>query len=417
MAKRNRVIYQSEALFVSKQYSGHVPIDIVNGTHWPGGAGGVPGDRNTLDDPATIRSGHYHQLHRVQSANYNFSINRQDVNQFGNLARIDTAIIDPPTVGLDFSYLITDGSNEDKLGITVTESDNIGCLSGLLADTSGRNFHIVTVAEGEDANNETAALTDVNTTNKSSKSTSTIISIGNGFVTNYSMNASVGSIPTASVSVEGMNITAQPATTGFPTPSINPSTATQGTATCTLPNPVSGTVGQILRPGDIQVQLSMPGDAAGDRGTGLLANLADTASKNSAHIQSFNIDVPLGRSTINRLGNVFGFSKEVDFPIQVSVSMSAIVADLKAGNLFDELFQTSSNNMAISMKKPAGDKKDQIKYILKNASLDSESFSSSIGDNKTVDLSFSATVGGADDNTNGVFISGTQIDNQEKSAD
>ena len=415
MAKRNRVIYQSEALFVSKQYSGHVPIDIVNGTHWPGGAGGAPGDRDTLDDPATIRSGHYHQLHRVQSANYNFAINRQDVNQFGNLARIDTAVIDAPTVGLDFSYLITDGSNEDKLGITVTESDNIGCLSGLLADTSGRNFHIVTVAEGEDANNTTAALADVNTTNKSSKSTSTVISIGNGFVTNYSMNASVGSIPTASVSVEGMNITAQPATTGFPTPAINPSTAAQGTATCTLPNPVSGSVGQILRPGDIQVHLS-DSAAAAERGTGLLVNLADTATKNSAHIQSFNIDVPLGRSTINRLGTVFGFSKEVDFPIQVSVSISAIVADLKAGNLFDELFLPSKNNMSISMKKPAGDKKDQIKYILKNVSLDSESFSSSIGDNKTVDLSFSATVGGADDNTNGVFISGTQIPNPEKSA-
>jgi|7_EtaG_2_1085326.scaffolds.fasta_scaffold00907_8 hypothetical protein len=417
MAKRNRVIYQSEALFVSKQYSGHIPLDIVNATHWSSiGAGGAPQtDSTPTDDPATIRSGHYHQLHRVQSANYNFAINRQDVNQFGNLARIDTAVIDAPTVGLDFSYLITDGSNEDKLGITVTESDNIGCLSGLLADTSGRNYHIVTVAEGEDANNETAALSDVNTTNKSAKSTSTIISIGNGFVTNYSMNASVGSIPTASVSVEGMNITAQPATTGFPTPSINPSTAIQGTATCTLPNPVSGTVGQILRPGDIQVHLS--DSAVSERGTGLLVNLADTTTKNSAHIQSFNIDVPLGRSTINRLGTVFGFSKEVDFPIQVSVSISAIVADLKAGNLFDELFLSSKNNMAISMKKPAGDKKDQIKYILKNVSLDSESFSSSIGDNKTVDLSFSATVGGADDNTNGVFISGTQIPNPEKSAD
>ena len=33
MAKRNRVIYQSEALFVTKQYSGNATIDIVDGTH------------------------------------------------------------------------------------------------------------------------------------------------------------------------------------------------------------------------------------------------------------------------------------------------------------------------------------------------------------------------------------------------
>ena len=47
---RNRVIYQSEALFVNKDAS---------------------------------LAGGYKQLERVQSANYSFTINRQDINQFG----------------------------------------------------------------------------------------------------------------------------------------------------------------------------------------------------------------------------------------------------------------------------------------------------------------------------------------------
>jgi len=38
--------------------------------------------------------------------------------------------------------------------------------------------------------------------------------------------------------------------------------------------------------------------------------------------------------------------------------------------------------------------------------LESENFSSTIGDNKTVDLSFTVQVGGSDDSRNGVFISG-----------
>jgi hypothetical protein len=193
---------------------------------------------------------------------------------------------------------------------------------------------------------------------------------------------------------------------------MNSSNSTAGTATFQLPTPVSGTVGDILRPGDMEINLN--------NATGLLANFADSATANSAHIQSFSIDVPLGRSVINRLGNAFGFSKEVDFPVTVNCSISAIVADLKAGNLFNELYSTEKHEMQIIMRKPAAGGgaagAEQIRYKLKGVVLNSESFSSSIGDNKTVDLSFSATVGGPEDTTNGLFISGTSVSTAVKSA-
>ena len=398
MAKRNRVIYQSEALFVSHQYSGHKTVDIVNGSH--------------TNLTPSIATGMFHQIHRVQSANYSFAISRQDVNQFGNLARIDTAVIEAPTVGLDFSYLVTDGSNEDKLGITA-QATEVSAVSGLLSNVSGRNYHILTVEEGKDANTEKVE----GTSNLGQNTASTIISIGNGYVTNYSMNAAVGSVPTASVSVEGLNISAQPAGTNLTTPAIDPANSVQGTATFTLPNPVSGEVGSILRPGDMQVTFAGT-PAASHSSTGLLAQLTDTNAKSAAHIQSFSVDVPLGRSVLNRLGNAFGFSREIDFPITVSVSLSAIVADLKRGNLFDELYDQQKHNMAIIMKKPSssgsGAGEEQIRYLLKNVTLDSESYSSSIGDNKSVDLTFSATVGGPEDTTNGLFISGTSVTDETR---
>ena len=399
MAKRNRVIYQSEALFVSHQYTGGKVVDIVGGTHKAAGVG------------PDLGSGMFHQLHRVQSANYNFAISRQDINQFGNLARIDTAIIEAPTVGLDFSYLVTDGSNEDKLGITCSAGE-INALSGILSNTSGRNYHILTVTEGTDANSDLLAST------KGTATTSTVISIGNGYITNYSMNAAVGSVPTANVSVEGLNITADTAGPSLTTPAIDPANATQGTATYKLPNPVQGVVGDILRPGDMVISFGAH-EGAGQTATGVIAQLTDSATKTAAHIQSFNIDVPLGRSVLNRLGNAFGFSREIDFPITVSVGISAIVADLKRGNLFDELYDTTKHDLCIAMKKPgtAGGGAEQVRFQLKNVTLDSESYSSSIGDNKSVDLSFSATVGGPEDTTNGLFISGTQINNLLKSAD
>ena len=123
--------------------------------------------------------------------------------------------------------------------------------------------------------------------------------------------------------------------------------------------------------------------------------------------------MPLGRSVLQRLGNSFGFAREVDFPVQVSCSFSAIAADLKAGNLFNELYDNTKSDIEVVMKAPAAGGAAagaaQLRYILKNCTLESESFSSSIGDNKSVDLTFSATVGGPEDTTNGLFISGTQL--------
>jgi hypothetical protein len=405
---RNRVIYQSEALFVTHQYTGGQSVDIVDGTHTNGsvswhkeGHGG---------DGSEITSGMFHQIHRLQSANYNFSISRQDINQYGNLARIETAVLEAPTVSLDFTYLVTDGSNEDKLGITTHFETQTGALSGILANISGRNYHILTVAEGTDANVS-------HDSGKSADGNNSVISIGNGYITNYSVNAAIGGVPTASVSVEGLNITAENAVTGMHTPAIDTHAGTTGNALFSLPNPTSGVVGHILRPGDMTIELYdatglLAHFTSGDPSPGIDAH--DTVT--SAHIQSFNIDVPLSRSVINRMGNAFGFSREIDFPITVSASVNAIVADLALEqgrrNLFNELYDTKKHNIRIIMRAPsdaAGSKSsdnDQIIFELKGVSLDSESFSSSIGDNKTVDLGFTATVGGGGDTTNGLFISG-----------
>jgi hypothetical protein len=179
---RTRVIYQSEALFF---------------------------DDGTLVPTATYPSGNIRQLHRVQSANYGFTVNRQDVNQFGNLARIDQISIEAPTVNLDFSYYLTTGNNETALGFSVgTANTTNSFISGLIDGNvnvnnigiiSGRNFHILTVAEGNDANNSLPAIYSGSTNIRT-------ISIGNAQITNYSVEAAVGGIPTVSVTAEGINL-------------------------------------------------------------------------------------------------------------------------------------------------------------------------------------------------------------------
>ena len=77
------------------------------------------------------------------------------------------------------------------------------------------------------------------------------------------------------------NITADSAGTNLTTPAIDPANSVQGTATYTLPNPVSGEVGSILRPGDMQVTFAGT-PAASHSATGVIAQLTDTNAKSAA---------------------------------------------------------------------------------------------------------------------------------------
>lgn len=377
---RNRVIYQSEGLFVSSDAS----------------LGAVAQNE---------------QLARVQSANYSFTINRQDINQFGDLARIDSLVLDPPTVNLDFSYYLTDGFNERALGFFVEHTGlaansqrgaNAGPLtvgnfaSGHLTANSGVNFYIVTSPNGEDLNKSPVEAIDNN---------DSIIGIGNCYVSDYSVDMSVGSIPTVSVTVEGANMNSVVADgVEFQNPAVDQEAGTKvGNNPVTLPNPnVSGgldaaNVGAIsaLRPGDVTLDLS----------NAEAQSLVKIDGADGAHIQSASISVPLSRSPIDRLGSRFPFAREVDFPVSCTLNVSAVVSDSQSKNLADildlgELDATITINDQQATAKPA------VKYDLKGLKIDSQSFSSSIGSNKTVDLTFSTQVGGPNDADNGVFMSG-----------
>jgi hypothetical protein len=175
---RNRVIYQSEAVLVSQN---------VHCT------GVQTGDNDVAE------------LNRIQSSNYSFSISRQDVNQFGELASIDRIITETPTVSFDASWLVANLGNENKMGFHIwADQDNVpstpvSCISGLI-DTEvpwkgTKNYFILTTKEGADAVD--------NTTTGDWES---IIGIGNASVTSYSTEASVGGLPTASISAEGQNM-------------------------------------------------------------------------------------------------------------------------------------------------------------------------------------------------------------------
>lgn len=364
---RNRVIYQSEALYTSNNAA------------------------------STGRSDHK-QLQRVQSANFNYTINRQDINQFGELARIDSVVLDPPTVSTDFSYYLTDGLNEALLGFYVrTGAAGDGAAaadgnfaSGHMIGSSGKNMFILTSPEGTDINLEGFQ-----------GNSSTAIGIGNCYVSNYSVDMAIGSIPTVSVSMEGANVNSDIVVTGDATsgavesPAIHQSDGTSLGLQVELPVPSSGGAGAItaLRPGDITLNIS---EFDGQ-------TIADINGDGEAHVQSASLSLPLSRSPINKLGSRFPFAREVDFPVTVSLSVSAIMNEETAFNLVDKLVAEEKNASVILKDK---DGNNAVRWDLKGAIVDTESVSSSIGSNKTVDITFSTQVGGPNDSTHGLYMSG-----------
>ena len=124
------------------------------------------------------------------------------------------------------------------------------------------------------------------------------------------------------------------------------------------------------------------------------------------NIQSASISLPLSRTPIDRLGSRFPFAREVDFPVNATLNISAIVAEAQVSNL-SNLLGSGVQEASILVKDTTG--AEAIQYKMKGLKVDSQSFSSSIGSNKTVDITFSTQIGGPEDQLNGVFMSGVGV--------
>lgn len=326
------------------------------------------------------------QLHRVQTINRSWSIDRQDINQVDVLARIDSVVANPPTVTLDFSAYCIGIRNASGVGLTVNQGVN--CVSGILAGTTDdRNYFIGKSAQGIDEAGNAGART--------------CLGFGNGFLSNYTIQAAVGGIATENFTVECSNVQGYTGVTSQPTPAINPTGGFQIQGlTFTLPTASTGLVGMpsAIRYGDVDLNIAA-------------ANSIDL-DESDLKVQSFNISVPLTRESINKLGSLFPYYKSVQVPINVTMSVEAIVGDQATGSLINLLCTDSPFNVTATLYKPACAGQTRTvaaEYQLKGAKITNQSEALSIGPNQSVTLEFNAQVGGGNDTSNGLFISGAYV--------
>jgi hypothetical protein len=330
---------------------------------------------------------------------------RAPISVIGKLAPITRDTTDSPTVSVPFSYYVTDFENEKNLGLDIQTgaSPEVGALSGILTKSPGKdekNYFILVSPEGVDAVTRSGAAT-----------TDYILGIGNGLITNYSIEASVGDYPTASVTVEGLNLRGQFGKTDLTgatvanwllSPAIDPANGTQIVGNASNFKLPSGSVGHsnkpfILKPGDVSVDLQTSA-------TGLFADTTTT----SFNVQSFNVSFDLARDPIQSLGSRYARSRELTFPIDINFTVEALAGDLKVANLREFVCTNPSQTAVVTMRKPdcGNTGAIQARITLKGLTLQSEAFSVDVDDNQSVSLTWLGSIGAPDDLVNNIFLSG-----------
>lgn len=342
---RNRIIYQSEAVFVG-----------------PTGSGSLS------------------QIQRVQSVNHTATISRTDVNQLGKLAAQDRVILTPPTVSLTFEALLVNAINANRLGFVTDGS--VSCIANILSGvTDVHNFYIALAPEGSDMVGGTGAG---------------CFGFGNGFISNANYKGAVGGFPTESYTVDALNYRIYEISSGA-VPTVNPTTGLPVTTSgmnFQIPVAVTGTATSksALQPGDITVTLS---DTFGF----VTSNL---------HIQNFDMTVPLAREDVSQLGTKFAFAKFITFPVSVTASFDCVAGEIQAGAISDRLCSDAPINLTVTLKEPdcSGNGAVALQLQMKQAKLDSTNYTSNIGANATCTFNYSAQIGAAADTTAGLFMSG-----------
>jgi len=390
MASRTRIISQSKALFVS-------PTGVF--ANVSAKAKGISGFMPK-------------QLHRVDTFSFDVDIagGRQDVREFGQLARIGTITLGDLNPSFSFGYYLGDGENEGNLGFigngVAAESASLTKVTdqfvkGIIEESPHKrekNLFLLTVGEGQDAFNadnasDTAATGKFTTAERAGHD---VVSFGNCNFESYTANFAVGEIPRVDIEGTAENITFDATSSGLYNPSLNKTGGRADTGQFMIGAPSTGHMDVlVLRPED--VSLSFDTESFSFGGT----NIGDM------HVQSASIEVPLSRTPIEALGSAKAVAKPLDFPINVTLSVSALLKNFDEGQIDKILTGAAGNETTNATLKVKGDDgAHRHIYKLNDAVMDSQGFSQGLDDNETIDLVFSTQIGGTNQTGQGFFYSG-----------
>ena len=280
----------------------------------------------------------------VQSCNYGVEISREDVNQYGQLGAIDKVIMDAPTCTTEVNYYC------GGFGGPSAEGAN---LSGLLrAAIESKTASVLVALDSTEGQDYSLTATD------------TVVVLESGSMTSLSCDATVGGIPTNTLNFQGLDFR-------------------YGVNTGADEVAVPGTALTIATQ------------------TGVQISIADgTTNTKYNNFQTAGVSFDLGTEVLRRLGDSaspYYYGIVPTFPAQASINFESLAIDEGIKTVVSNLKQSAKTSSSVVL---GGMTNVSINvggtgYKLVNGTVDSHKFSSSIGDNVTLDATFNASIGGA----------------------
>jgi len=193
------------------------------------------------------------QIKLVQSADIDFSIKREDVFEFGTFWSVDNIQVEPATANLNFTYALSPSANNHQLlGL-----DSFG---DFVSDGEGKQYIL---------------------------SGAGILTMPHGFISSYSVEGAVGSVPTVKVGVQALEVSYVAGAPAFPS------------------NGGSASVSEVIRPDQISINLGI----------------------NEYECKSFSFNLEMSREYVNKLGALNPIGNIMTGPPKVSIEAEVILRD------------------------------------------------------------------------------------------
>ena len=432
---RKRVTYQTQALYVGPAPSTGYHFMNVDGT--------------PVNSVTQYMTGHedvnnlVQQINRVHSASWNFSSNRLNVTTLGRQPLVDQTQLEPPSLNFSFAYYSCNLRNEARMGLNVNfptfiapasgvpffsdnysvnllegfshehnpnhgqEGVNEGYASGFLYPKryrDKRNFFLNIFPEGYDAKNE--------------------VNIGREFTTNtlvftdclmsqYNAAASVGTLPTVSVTYSAENIAYMTGSSGK-VPAIDPLTRQEvSNINFKLPNLTGEHLPAVIMPGDIAINITSPKYGASSRDVDDIGIILDDVK-----LQDYNLTLNFNRNPSRALGYKGIVDRLIDYPVFAELTFNSVVGELGSGTMAELVNKDYDFNISIILKDKRHEcttldiKQEEsvaIRYDLIGAKFQEIAWSESTTESLSAELRYTCQINPYDLST-GVFFSGVVMD-------
>jgi hypothetical protein len=360
----------------------------------------------------------YHVLKRidgVQSFNYDFNVTRVEVGALGKSQNISRQVVEPASIGLDFSYYLNRVTNEKRIGLNVAHAESTEeklLFQNLFDETRAfdkRNVYLATNTSDLDIHKQNLdyiasvsgflagsplIIEDLNAQNYG------ILAFQNCYISNYSVDISLGSLPKANVSLIADNAVFYSSGSGVHVPFLDTKSGTvysNGTKIL-VPKHFSNFSQDLtsfitaFRPGDITVSIQKN-----------QTEINKPISFETEQVQNFGMEISLDRDNISYFGHKMYVDHPLVLPVKANVNIGFLVNQTLTGSFLSNINRDDFYNIIVTCKRIDGS--IGLQYNISGAKFDSTSYNTAIGENNSSEMSFTVDLD-FDNKNKGIFVSG-----------